>query len=198
MVHIINFVSNYKNTERPIIAVMMRLQHQLRNFDRTTTVWLMDWPKGVRPLMRAFSEAGRPLTVAAIAVALLTGGLATSQPDVTWLAISGLVALPLSTLLKHLFRRLRPETATALGLHNYSFPSGHAYGSVVIFGLLAYMAGTRLAEPWNMVTSLICGLVIVGVGLSRAYLGAHYPTDVAAGWLIGTGVLVVIILGMAA
>jgi membrane-associated phospholipid phosphatase len=125
--------------------------------------------------------------------ALLAGAWLTQRPLLIEAAALTLLVLPVSTLLKSLFRRLRPETAKALGLHNYSFPSGHSYGTVVAFGLLAYLALSLLAPAVGLIAALWLGLTITGVGLSRVYLGAHYPTDVAAGWLIGTVVLALII-----
>jgi membrane-associated phospholipid phosphatase len=90
-------------------------------------------------------------------------------------------------VLKHLFRRVRPEGATLL---SFSFPSGHAVSSCVFFGLLAYL-GSR-ADPrrkWLYWTAATFGTAIVG--FNRMYLGAHWPTDVLAGWLVGAGFLTV-------
>ncbi|HET7274716.1 MAG TPA: phosphatase PAP2 family protein [Longimicrobiaceae bacterium] len=67
-----------------------------------------------------------------------------------------------------------------------SFPSGHAITSVVIFGTLAYLIA-RL-EPSVRLRRLTLGIavgMILLIGLSRIYLGVHYPSDVVAGWLVG-------------
>jgi len=65
-----------------------------------------------------------------------------------------------------------------------SFPSGHAQGAMVYYGLIAIV----LARRWVTVG---LGLLIFLVGFSRAYLGVHYPHDVIAGWMIGAGLLYV-------
>ena len=67
-----------------------------------------------------------------------------------------------------------------------SFPSGHAQGTLVNWGYLAY----RLRNPIFWVVAV---LVVLGVGLSRMVLGVHFPQDILGGWLIGLVVLVLYI-----
>jgi len=62
--------------------------------------------------------------------------------------------------------------------HTYAFPSGHAQGSMLIFGGLAAMYPSAISVA-------ACGAVIFSIGLSRLYLGVHSPIDVTVGWLFG-------------
>jgi undecaprenyl-diphosphatase len=77
--------------------------------------------------------------------------------------------------------------------NSYSFPSGHTVGSTVIYGLLAYLAWQYLPQPWNVIGAIFCVLLILLISLSRIYLGAHFPSDVVAGWVLGAIGLAVII-----
>jgi undecaprenyl-diphosphatase len=89
--------------------------------------------------------------------------------------------------LKSYFARARPALAEALKrAHGYSFPSGHAMGSAVAFGALAYLA-YRSAKSWSgAAAALAFGLtVVLSVSLSRVYLGVHWISDVAAGVTAG-------------
>jgi undecaprenyl-diphosphatase len=86
----------------------------------------------------------------------------------------------------------------------YSFPSGHVVHYVVFFGVIGYLAwrGRRTLAPsdrWGRlaldVVLGVCGVLIVLVGPSRVFLGAHWPTDVLGGYLLGGTCLLVLVAG---
>jgi undecaprenyl-diphosphatase len=93
----------------------------------------------------------------------------------------------LSVALKALFRRPRPEVVPHLmRAYSSSFPSGHSMMSAVVYltlgVLLAQLAHRRLLKFYFLVLAV---LLTALVGVSRVYLGVHYPTDVLAGWTAG-------------
>jgi undecaprenyl-diphosphatase len=90
--------------------------------------------------------------------------------------------------LKRLIQRPRPSGASAfLNGESFSFPSGHAMGSLFGYGMLAYLLARFWAKAWRQrLTIIIVTLVLVlGIGLSRLYLGVHYFSDVVAGYAAG-------------
>ncbi len=75
-----------------------------------------------------------------------------------------------------------------------SFPSGHAFFAMAFWGLLAYFACTRLQRRslrWLALSGLV--MIILLIGTSRVYLGAHWPSDVLGGYVIGTLLLAALI-----
>lgn len=79
--------------------------------------------------------------------------------------------------------RPRPEGGLEI-MTNLAMPSGHAFNSVVIFGILGLALGSRLkAGPARFAAVIFCLVWIGTVGLSRVYLGVHYPSDVLIGWI---------------
>ena len=100
---------------------------------------------------------------------------------------STLGAILLNNVLKSLFVRPRPELFS-WGTHvrTTSFPSGHAMSAAAIYGTVAFLAA-RLATQRRTRTAIYVGaaLIIAVVAASRVYLGVHYPTDVAAGLVVG-------------
>ncbi|MBO1414226.1 phosphatase PAP2 family protein [Streptomyces sp. FH025] len=159
-----------------------------------------------------WSAAHRPGAARAVAVAITTLGsavvpylLALAAGAVVLRAIpaprppSRAVALLLAPLLwliagqlvrlglMHLFARPRPPLATwatgATGASGYSFPSGHSFTAAVCAGLLA-LAIARTHPSAARAAAAGAALFAALVGLSRVYLGVHWPLDVLGGWLL--------------
>lgn len=96
----------------------------------------------------------------------------------TALALGGSALL--NVFAKRTFRRERPVLWESIAPEaTYSFPSGHAMGSATLFCVVVLLCWHR---PWRGVLLAIGGLFVLGVGMSRVYLGVHYPSDILAGW----------------
>ncbi|MET1032120.1 phosphatase PAP2 family protein [Domibacillus tundrae] len=88
--------------------------------------------------------------------------------------------------LKELFKRQRPDILPLIEQGGYSFPSGHSMGSFIFYGALSFMLFRLLKGKWKkMIAAVLAGCMILLVGLTRIYLGVHYPSDVIAGFSIG-------------
>jgi undecaprenyl-diphosphatase len=95
-------------------------------------------------------------------------------------------AFLLNTGLKILYGRPRPEYAQAAGILSRSYPSGHAMVSAAVYLSLGAVLAARQERRALKVYLLACAsLLTILVGLSRVYLGYHYPSDVLAGWTAG-------------
>lgn len=127
------------------------------------------------------------MTMLAFAGALLLAGLG------EWIVLGGwAAAFAGASLIDHWLKltihRPRPVYAAAL-IHNssWSFPSGHAMGSLVGYGMLAYVLmllarGKRDTQRWIAIGA---AALILAIGLSRLYLGVHYFSDVVGGYAAG-------------
>lgn len=163
----------------------------LHRFDRGIIRKIQKLPSWIRIIMVFASNAGHPYATIAIGVILV--GLQVND-SVTGAGILVLLAILLSSLLKIVLRRARPVTYKTRSLIvTFSFPSGHTVGATVAYGTFALLAFSAYDGLLSVVMGSSMVLLIVLVGLSRVYLGAHYPSDVVAGWLLGGGVLAVIL-----
>ncbi|EML6320426.1 phosphatase PAP2 family protein [Bacillus cereus] len=94
--------------------------------------------------------------------------------------------------IKEIVKRERPSLNEALDALGYSFPSGHAMLSIMTFGFLTYIIAANLKSvAGKCVTTILMGIVILSIGLSRVILNVHYPTDILAGYCVG-GILLII------
>ena len=114
--------------------------------------------------------------------------------------IFAMIVYPMGILITHLVnkgikeivKRERPSLNEALDALGYSFPSGHAMLSIMTFGFLTYIIVANLKSvAGKCVTTILMGIVILSIGLSRVILNVHYPTDILAGYCVG-GILLII------
>lgn len=134
----------------------------------------------VTPTMLAATWAGdwTPRLALAIGTAAYLVG-AGERRRALWLALLIGGAAGLNTSLKHAFSLARPTLVPHLdSVTTFAFPSGHAANTTALVGALALLAGGRWA--WGPAVA-VAGLV----GISRTWLGVHWPTDVLGGWMVG-------------
>lgn len=146
---------------------------------------------GLTSVMRAITHAGDPITLfplsIAVGIILLIRHSRRRLCAFSAIMIGGMF---LNLLLKHAFQRSRPDKALQLILASgYSFPSGHSMGSMLFYGGLAYVLFFSVSRhrQWALRATglLLCLLLALTIGASRVYLGVHYLSDVAAGFVAG-------------
>ncbi|MBB6095553.1 undecaprenyl-diphosphatase [Povalibacter uvarum] len=99
-----------------------------------------------------------------------------------WVIATSCGAL-LNSLLKVLFERARPvHEHGVVFVEGWSFPSGHASGAMLVYGLLAYIVVRHTPAKWHLPVAIVSVALIVFVGFSRVLLQVHYLSDVLAGY----------------
>lgn len=141
------------------------------------------------------SIPGGLITMGGAAVAFLLAG----KRREALFVIAPILAVPIVSIVKRLFNRARPtaDLVRVVGdFHNESFPSGHVVFYTVLFGFLAYLMYRHqdLPKVVRVPVSLVSIFLILSVPFSRMYLGAHWFTDVVAGFCLGC----LLLIGLAA
>jgi membrane protein DedA with SNARE-associated domain len=167
------------------------VQHDsLTRFDLTleTLIRAHSTPMGDK-IFTVVSALGSPAAMAGIGA----GGALLLLVRRQWLVLSAWVgafggAGLLTLVLKNLIQRPRPVAATTFlyGM-SFSFPSGHALGSLVGYGMLAYLIGSMWIESTKerVRLGIATTVLVLAIGISRLYLGVHYFSDVVAGYAVG-------------
>ncbi len=156
-------------------------------FDTTLLLWLHQFSNPMLDrIMLIITQLGNPsivVLVAVVSLALLW--LQGYKQEAKVFAIACLGGIILNTGMKLAFSKARPELWHRLITEkSFSFPSGHALGSVVLYGFLAYLLAVGYPKlAW--IIYILAVVAIIAIGLSRLYLGVHWPTDIIAGYGIG-------------
>ncbi len=156
-------------------------------------------PAGALQAFAVLTHLGDVRTLAALGVAV---ALALWWHGQRTLALGWVLALAgnavLNPMLKRIFERVRPlHEDGGLSEAGWSFPSGHASGATVAYGMLAYVMLRTLPRAWHLPAVLAATAVAFTVACSRVFLRVHFVSDVAAGVASGMAWLMVCILSVA-
>ncbi|KOP63661.1 phosphatase PAP2 family protein (plasmid) [Priestia megaterium] len=90
----------------------------------------------------------------------------------------------LNLILKLFFHRARPDLHRLIEIHGYSFPSGHAMSAFAVYGVLSFLLWRHIpTRSGRSILTIISITMIILIGISRIYLGVHYPSDIIGGYL---------------
>jgi membrane-associated phospholipid phosphatase len=173
--------------------------HKLKRFDIAVTRWIqmkID-PLNTR-IMELLTFFGSPLVVTVLVVVssvlLYRRGKSRSAAA---MSIANGAGAGFNEILKLIFRRKRPDIHRLITARGYSFPSGHSMGSVVFYGMISYFVSRFTNSKFlKAFTYIASSLVVLMTGISRIYLGVHYPSDVIAGFLAGCTWLIACFSGL--
>lgn len=105
---------------------------------------------------------------------------------VAQLAFVMVLALSSNLILKQIINRARPSAEHLVSVETLSYPSGHAMMAMAFYGTLIYLISQfPIRRLFKIVFITICVVLILSIGISRIYLGVHYPSDIAGGYIGG-------------
>ena len=156
-------------------------------FDRSLLLWIHQFANPQLDGMMLFITAlGDPPTVISIFIMTIAWlGMKRRYTDGIRFTIVCIGGILINQIMKLFFAKPRPELwARLIAEHSFSFPSGHAVGSMVVYGFIAYILAKEL-QQYKRYVYTVAGILIIAIGFSRLYLGVHYPTDIIAGYGVG-------------
>lgn len=141
---------------------------------------------------RDITALGSVIVLTAVAT-LMTGLLLVSRlyRSAGIYALASLATLVSMTTAKNYFSRTRPAEVPPLDIASgFSFPSGHAMMSAMLYLTMLFVLEDYLSRPQKIYLGFALTLLTLAIGCSRVLLGVHYPSDVLAGWLSGLGLAI--------
>ncbi|MGB3298459.1 MAG: phosphatase PAP2 family protein [Phormidesmis sp.] len=163
------------------------LEKEAFALDRTILLYIHQFASPtLDAIVVGITRIGDPKTVVPLtAIVLCFLWLKRYRTEAKIFALDAFGGVVLSYFLKLAFNKQRPQLwDSPIVETTFSYPSGHALGSMVLYGFLSYVFATiypRYAKVFYSVATVL----IIFIGLSRLYLGVHWPTDIAAGYGIG-------------
>lgn len=104
--------------------------------------------------------------------------------------IDGTLIVLINYIIKHIFMRDRPFNLMIIKESGFSFPSGHAMVSLGLYGFFIYLiCKSNIEKKYKIIITSLLIILILLIGISRIYLGVHFPTDVIAGYMISLALL---------
>ncbi|WP_407890002.1 phosphatase PAP2 family protein [Levilactobacillus sp. N40-8-2] len=171
-------------------------QSWLAAFDHAVISWVRQpLPHGLTQAIITITKSGNPQPVTWVTLLIIAGlviarryrgALFLGWNVLFWAGIG-------NSVIKHVVRRDRPTVDRLVAASSYSFPSGHAITAMLLWGTVIVLIGWSLRHHsgWRWLLIVVLSLWIVVIGLSRVYMGVHYPSDVVAGWSLGFVLLTV-------
>ena len=138
--------------------------------------------------MRQVTDLGSTAALTSIAVSTIVGTLMLRRYRLAAvMLIASIGSSTLTALMKTMIDRPRPFTnGEIIFASDSSFPSGHTLDSMAVYGALVFIVGCLLdSRRARLGVWAIGAMLAIGIGASRVYLGVHWASDVAAGWMLG-------------
>lgn len=164
------------------------LQGDTQHFDQAIRNWVHGYASpGMTLAMNAISLLGYNILIVELVIAFAVFAKLRWRRAAVWLAVAMAGSLLLDLTLKYAYHRARPIAFFGTAPNSYSFPSGHALCSLCFYGIMAGLLSARIKSlPLRLIIWITAAALIIAIGLSRIYLGVHYPSDVLAGYLAAT------------
>lgn len=165
-------------------------------FDRAIAGWARDHvAASVLVMLAHLTEAGSTVWLAVVTITMGAWQWARGRPAVAFACVAASAANGLAIRAsKAAFARVRPEHLTEIvSESSYSYPSGHAAGSIFVYGLLAWLVTRDLPPRRRLPGFSVALLLVVGIATTRVLLQVHYLTDVIGGMLLGVCFLTLVV-----
>jgi len=169
-----------------LIALLVG-RHHIAAFDRTITNGVQEFEApGLTRIMVFITNLGSgwPVIVITLVCMLFLYFVLKHRHELLLFLFAILGSSLFNVVLKSIFHRRRPDLHRLIQETGFSFPSGHSMGAFALYGILTYLLWRHIPSWQGRATLILVSCAfILAIGISRIYLGVHYPSDVLGGYL---------------
>ena len=164
-------------------------------FDTAVREWFYSLRNDVlTPILKVIAYMGNWQSITALCILLLLFRKTRFRYGIP-VSVGAITVTALNKVVKMIFKRPRPDVSLHLiDQGGYSFTSGHSITSMVVFGMLIYLVRRYVKDKRKEdLLTVLLAIPWIFIGLSRIYMGVHFPTDVLGGWCLGLSILMILI-----
>lgn len=174
-----------------IIWTILVITNSLTLFDDKIYQFIISFQNDtLTNIMKVITSFANPLTIVSLCLASLLSLIWKYKASI-YLIIITIISTVFNFLTKNIVLRTRPDHLRLIEETGYSFPSGHAMGSITFYGFIIFLLSkSKINKYLKTFLSVIIGLTIFLIGISRIYVGVHYPSDIIGGFLLGYIILI--------
>ena len=175
-----------------ILITVLMITNNTKVFDDTIYKYILSLRNDLLDtIFKTITKFGDTITIIIMVFVLL---IFLGKENIYKLILTVVTTVLTNQGLKHIIRRIRPEHIRLIKEKGYSYPSGHSMIAIATYGLLIYLVYKNVKNKLlKTILILLLLILILGIGISRVYLGVHYPTDVLAGFTISLPIIILIV-----
>ena len=139
--------------------------------------------------LKGITKLGNTIPILCIVIILL---IKFEKKDRILLGSNAILSVLVNTTIKNIVQRPRPDHLRLIKQRGYSFPSGHSMIAICVYGTLIYLVHRKVKNrKIKVALEILLTIIILLIGISRIYVGVHYPSDVITGYLISIIILII-------
>ncbi|MFB7637922.1 phosphatase PAP2 family protein [Peribacillus butanolivorans] len=161
--------------------------YEFLNFDKTVISFVQGLESPfLTTIMKGFTFIGSSISIIILSLLVLFYLYKVLKHRLELVLFSAVMvgSALLNLILKLFFQRARPDLHRLIEIGGYSFPSGHAMNAFTLYGILTFLLWRHISTMWGRTLLILFSvMMILTIGISRIYLGVHYPSDIIGGYL---------------
>ena len=175
-----------------LILTILVLTNNIKVFDNSIYNFLISLRSNpMDTFMKTITKFGNTMSVIIILAILV---FILKKDDGYLLVMNTVCVVSTNQILKHIIRRPRPDHLRLVKEKGFSFPSGHSMVSIALYGILIYIVNKNVKnKALKIILTILLSSMILFIGLSRIYVGVHYPSDVLSGYILATVITILVI-----